>query len=244
MLLIKFGGSVISDKTTYKGFREDVVRRIAKVLPKKDLILVHGAGSFGHILAEQYRITGGFEEWKRIGFAKIERDMLELNAALVNILVEEEIPVVSVPPHAFMIMGEKQDLDVFDYLINYGFVPMSYGDAVFDKDKGINIYSGDLLMLELAKRYRPEKTIFLTDVDGIYNKPPGEKGARIIKKFSRNRNARTEISVTDVTGGMDLKIDVMKKIAEYSKVFVVNGFYPERIVDVINDRDFIGTVVE
>ncbi len=244
MLLIKFGGSVISDKKSYKNFREDVVRKIVKVLPKKELIIVHGAGSFGHILADEYHITGGFEEWKRIGFAKIERDMLELNTMLVNLFVEEEVPVVSMPPHAFMIMGESYDLKIFDYLIRYGFVPLSYGDAVFDKNKGVNIYSGDLLMLELAKRYKPEKTIFLTDVDGIYTKPPEEKGAKIIKKFSRSENAETAISVTDVTGGMDLKIDVMRKMAKYSKVYVVNGFYPERIVDILNNRDFVGTVVE
>ncbi len=244
MLLIKFGGSVISDKSEYRKFRENVVRKIARYIPKKDVIIVHGAGSFGHILAKEYRIISGFEDWKRIGFSKIQLDMIELNSKIVRILIEEDIPVVSLPPHSFMIMDDRQNLDIFDYFVSYGFVPLTYGDAVFDASRGINILSGDILMLELAKRFKPEKTIFLTDVDGIYTRPPKNGKAKLIKEFDRKKTPKTAMNVTDVTGGMDLKIDVMKEMAQHTKVYVINGLHPERIVDVLNDRDFIGTVIK
>ncbi|MEM4221902.1 MAG: hypothetical protein QW097_00515 [archaeon] len=57
MQIIKLGGSVITDKKTYLSFREPVVKNIAKVLKKawdsgENFILVHGAGSFGHIKAK------------------------------------------------------------------------------------------------------------------------------------------------------------------------------------------------
>ena len=98
-------------------------------------------------------------------------------------------------------------------------------------------------MLELAKKYNPEKTIFLTDVDGIYDKPPGEHDSKLIKVLHRRNDPQTEISVKDVTGGMELKINVMREIAKYSKVYIINGFHPERINDIMNDRNFVGTVV-
>jgi len=243
MLLIKLGGSVISDKTEYRRFREDVVWRIAKVLPKEDMILVHGAGSFGHILAHKYRITEGYGADKRLGFAKIQRDMMELNLRILDILVDHEIPVVSMPPHSFVEIGRELELKLFDSLITHKFVPLTYGDAVFDVDKGINIYSGDILMQVLAERYRPEKTIFLTNVDGIYTKPPDEAGAELIPVLRREKDPHTAVTVKDVTGGMELKIDVMREIAKYSKVYIINGFYPERLKNVINDEDFVGTVV-
>ncbi len=243
MLLVKLGGSVISDKSEYRRFREDVVWRIAKYLPKEDMIVVHGAGSFGHILAHKYKITEGYSDDKRLGFSKIQRDMIDLNLRILNILVENDIPAVSMPPHSFIEMGNELNFNLFDSLIHHKFVPLSYGDAVFDVNKGINIYSGDLLMLELAKKYSPEKTIFLTDVDGIYDKPPGECNSKLIKVLHRRNDPQTEISVKDVTGGMELKINVMREIAKYSKVYIINGFHPERIHDIMDDRDFVGTVV-
>ena len=243
MLLIKLGGSVISNKKNYRDYRESVVRGIAKNLPKEDLIVVHGAGSFGHILADEFKITDGFEEWKRLGFAKIERDMLDLNLRILDALVSEDIPAVSMPPHSFITMGKSINLDIFDFLLEHGFVPLTFGDAVFDVKKGINILSGDILMMELAKRYRPDKTIFLTDVDGIYTGPPDREDSSLIRELPRHLDPETEIKVSDVTGGMDLKISVMREIANYSRVYVINGFHPERIRAVLNDDDFVGTVV-
>ncbi len=243
MYLIKLGGSVISDKSEYLTFREDTVKKIARVLPKNDVILVHGAGSFGHILADKYSITDGFEDWKRLGFAKIQRDMIDLNLRILSTLIDEGIPAVSMPPHAFMSMGSAINFEIFDYLIHYGFVPLTFGDAVFDSERGINICSGDVLMLELAKKYRPEKTVFLTDVDGIYTHPPGSGKEELIRELHPAHDPKTEIKVSDVTGGMDLKINVMREIAKYSKVYVINGFHPERLESVLKDEDFIGTVV-
>ncbi len=244
MLLIKLGGSVITDKKIYKRFREDVVKKIAKSLPKNDLLIVHGGGSFGHIIAHEYRITEGFEEEKRIGFARIGADMMELNLKILNILIDNSIPAVSLAPHSFHIMGEEVDLSLFEKYLSMGMVPVTYGDVILDKNQGINICSGDYLMLHLAKKFRPEKTIFLTDVDGIYDRDPKKEVARLIPFLPREHDVETSIRVKDVTGGMEYKIRIMREIAEHGRVYVLNGFHPERIRKVLNDEDFIGTVVE
>ena len=53
MFIVKLGGSVITDKTKKTFFKQETMDRLAVEIKKanKKLILVHGAGSFGHILA-------------------------------------------------------------------------------------------------------------------------------------------------------------------------------------------------
>jgi len=235
---------VITDKRVYRMFREYAVERIAAQLPRDDLLIVHGGGSFGHHLAKEFAITSGFEDRKREGFAKIGFDMEDLNLRILNILLERKIPAVSIPPHSFFIYGEEPRMDVFRKAVELGFAPVTYGDIIFDKEQGINICSGDYLMYHLAKEFRPEKTIFLTDVDGIYDRDPGQEGAKLIRHLERDVEPSTAIKVDDVTGGIAYKIKMMRKIADYSKVYVINGFHPERINKVMNDEEFIGTVVE
>ncbi len=244
MLLIKLGGSVISDKRVYRRFRRGTVENITLHLPKKDLIIVHGGGSFGHILADKYEIINGFDKWKAMGFAEIGRDMMLLNLKILDILIKNDIPAVSMPPHSYLIMGKKLNFEIFENLIHYNFIPLTYGDVAFDRDKGINICSGDYLMLELAKKFKPQKVIFLSDVDGVFTKHPDSKDAKLINVLDKNFDVETSIKVKDVTGGMGEKIKLMRKIAKYSQVYLLNGFHPERIDNVLKDEDFIGTVIK
>ena len=92
--------------------------------------------------------------------------------------------------------------------------------------------------------FRPEKVVFITDVDGIYDRNPKDSGAKLIPVLSRNYRPGTHLNVMDVTGGMEYKISIMRRIAEHSKVYVINGFYPDRLVKVLRNEEFVGTVVE
>ena len=53
MILIKLGGSVITDKKEYRKFNRDIVARLCSEIKDsgEDVIVVHGAGSFGHVIA-------------------------------------------------------------------------------------------------------------------------------------------------------------------------------------------------
>jgi len=63
MLIIKLGGSVITDKTKENTFKKDLMDKLAEKIKTadKELILIHGAGSFGHILAKKYDLNQGYK---------------------------------------------------------------------------------------------------------------------------------------------------------------------------------------
>ena len=49
----------------------------------------------------------------------------------------------------------------------------------------------------------------------------------------------------DVTGGMKRKISESIDIVNLGiPVYLINGFYPERMIDIVNGSDFIGTTIK
>ena len=83
MIILKIGGSILTKKDSVESeIDEGNLKRIASEIKssidnsKKDLVIVHGAGSFGHPPAKKYKIGEPFskEEYpeKRIGFAKTQ----------------------------------------------------------------------------------------------------------------------------------------------------------------------------
>ena len=63
-IVIKLGGGLITDKSRYKLVREERIMSVCKVISKlkKDddsVILVHGAGSFGHLEAKKWHLSTG-----------------------------------------------------------------------------------------------------------------------------------------------------------------------------------------
>ena len=66
LVLLKLGGSVITDKSQPFTAREDTIRRLGREIrqaledqPNLRLVLGHGSGSFGHVVAQNYRTREG-----------------------------------------------------------------------------------------------------------------------------------------------------------------------------------------
>ena len=57
LTILKIGGSVITDKSKILKPNISSMKNISKILKKFDrVILVHGAGSFGHYYARKYKL--------------------------------------------------------------------------------------------------------------------------------------------------------------------------------------------
>ena len=82
MMILKLGGSILTNKDAIGEIDNENLSRVANEIRNAldnnpdDLIIVHGAGSFGHPPAKEYKIGEVFdkEEFfeKRIGFSKTQ----------------------------------------------------------------------------------------------------------------------------------------------------------------------------
>jgi isopentenyl phosphate kinase len=233
MILVKLGGSVITDKGHYRTFDQANVKRLAReiVRSKKPLMIVHGAGSFGHVLAKKYRLNEGYRDRGQMkGLAQVSLDVRDLNLRIMDVLLSAGLPCVSVPPGACGLMEDGKlvsfDMEVMHRYLDLGIVPVTFGDVVLDRKRGFGICSGDQLMSLLANEFEAERVIFCADVDGIFSSDPHlDKKARMIEKVDRSvlsRLPRSERNA-DVTGSIHGKIESILDLAKGREALVING---------------------
>ena len=241
MIILKLGGSVLTKKdSTYAEVNYDNLNRIANEIQNsflaKDssrdfaggLIIVHGAGSFGHPPAQKYQIGKPFnpEEYpeKKIGFSKTQNCVKKLNTIICKCLISKKIPCVSIQPSSFITTNNKRidnfNLDLIAKYLDEGFVPVIYGDVVLDSSLKIAVLSGDQILQYIAKGLSSHETneiILGTDVDGVFTKNPKKHDdAKLIRKVSSLEDIEVLDSTTniDVTGGMVGKIKELLELAD------------------------------
>jgi isopentenyl phosphate kinase len=255
MFLIKLGGSVITDKAKECCVKQETVDRLAAEIKQanKQAILVHGAGSFGHILAKQYKLNDGFSRKKQVeGFALTQTMVQRLNTLVLASLQNHGIPAVSLPPHAILSLSDhapaRVDYNVFKKYLALGFTPVSFGDVALDNQLGFSICSGDLLMQLLAAEFKPEKVIFVIDEDGLYSaNPKADSNATFIENTTASELEKLTTSLdahADVTEGMKGKIHTIKQIAKTgAETILINGNVHNRLCDTLEGKKVRSTIV-
>ncbi len=255
MLLVKLGGSVLTDKTRLRTARRAAIRRLASELAavRQSLVVVHGAGSFGHILAHRHKLNqGGVSVTKRIAASRVQQDVKDLDGLVVNALLHVGIAAIPIPPSAVLTLNGETvataDLTPFLEFSSMGFTPVTFGDIVRDRHRGIAVCSGDVMMLELARAFRPERAIFATDVDGLFTADPKRRNDASLLEEARPEDLdRIEFSTasrTDVTGSIEGKVRRMFEIAGHAgECLIVNGNVKNRVRDALRGRRVVGTRV-
>ena len=162
------------------------------------------------------------------------------------------ISAVAIPPHSTLLLDNHEplrfDTDIFKKYLDMNFTPVTFGDVVLDKKLGFSICSGDLLMLLLAKNLNPEKVIFVIDEDGLFtSNPKKDINAELIESATKDELNEYTISKdghADVTGGMQGKIDTIKKIAGLGiDIILLNGNKPDRLFKVLNGEKTKSTII-
>jgi len=256
MRLVKLGGSVITDKARPLAFRSQVARRLARELAPsmgEGLLLVHGAGSFGHVRAAEYDLGNGLKDPDQVrGAAIVQRDVRDLNLRVIDSLLEAGIPAVSVPTGSFLELegGRMVNFDAvpFQRALDRGMVPVTFGDVLMDTEQGVSIASGDLLMASLAAVFKPDLSVFVTKVDGVFDGDPSDPEARLMRSVSpetaRYADASAGDGVADVTGSMSGKLAEAFQVAASSKdTWIIGGGRPGRLRALMGGRRVKGTRV-
>ncbi|KAJ2951146.1 hypothetical protein O0L34_g5537 [Tuta absoluta] len=109
--------------------------------------------------------------------------------------------------------------------------------------KGIGLKDNDSLSALLAAEIQSDLLIMMSDVDGIYNKPPWEDGAKMMHTYTSKDKDQVEFGQKSKvgTGGMDSKVQAATwAMARGVSVVICNGMQENAIKTIINGRK-VGT---
>ena len=228
MILIKLGGSIITNKEKPLSARRKTIENLARSLKKIDepIVIVHGGGSYGHYWSVKYDMHTKEKKYDLRGVAIIKNSMIN---------------PYCLPPTDFM-SGNKpiiKKVKEIEKIAKSGLIPVTYGDALWYGHKKTYILSGDKIMTHIAKILKPKLCIFALNEDGLYSDLNSKK---LIYELKGEHPLISENKM-DVTGGMTRKVEEATKISKIGvNVFFVNGNKPERIVKAIKNRKFEGTL--
>ena len=243
MILIKLGGSIITNKEKPLSARKKTIENISKSLRKinEPVIIVHGGGSYGHYWSVKYDMHTKERKYDLRGVAIVKNSMIELNKIILDSMLKNKLNPYCLPPTDFM-SGNKpitKKIKEIEKIAESGLIPVTYGDALWYGQKKIYILSGDKIMTHIAKILKPRLCIFALNENGLYS---DLKSKKLIYELKGEKPTISENKM-DVTGGMTRKVEEASKIAKMGlNVFFVNGNKPERIVKAVKNRTFEGTL--
>lgn len=243
MILIKLGGSIITNKEKPLSPRIKTIDNIAKQLKKisEPFVIVHGGGSFGHYWSVKYDMHTKPARYDSHGVAIVKNSMIEINKIILDSLTKNKLNPYCLPPTDFMSGNKPIPSKVREIrkIAESNLIPVTFGDALWYGQKKSYILSGDKIMSILAKTLRPRLSIFILNVDGLYS---DLNTKRLIYDMKDDQVSIQDIPM-DVTGGMTRKVEEATRISKMGlKVFFANGNKPERIINAIQKNRFEGTI--
>jgi len=257
-VVIKIGGSVISDKRKVFSLRIENLRRIISEISsyKGPLILIHGGGSFGHPLAKIYRLNEGYSDPNQLlGVWETHKAMRVLSDKVLGILQDEGFKVIPFEPISLFYVEDGIVLSSFlnpiKKALQLGFTPILFGDVVFDQKKGFSILSGDTIAKHLALEFNARMVVMCSDVDGVFIKRGDDEGSKVeLIREINERNVRevldylskSHVEGLDVTGGIFNKVKEMWDVASNGiEVFLVNALVEGRLRDLLLGKPIVST---
>lgn len=257
LVLVKLGGSLITDKSGQELPRLEEIKRLAREVhsARQDgnlrAVIGHGGGSFPHRPAYKYGTAAGFRgPESAIGISEVQHAASRLNRIVVRALIDADENAVSFSPSSFMVTLKGKPFKVFlepmKIALAKGITPVPYGDVTFDEKQGCAIVSTETVLEAVAKKFKARRIVIATKEDGVWKDYP--QNTELIEEISPKNYAEVRkclggSSSTDVTGGMRSKVDSMLSLAKKSKadVIIVNGLVPGRLRDAMLGKKVVGT---
>ncbi len=241
IILIKIGGSLITDKTKPFSLKEEnlnvIVDEVAFLFEKADfkMILGHGSGSFGHSVAAKYQTQDGVDVGDRskvLGMAKVKEAATRLNQIVIGRLLDKKVPAVTLHPDSFMVAEEKKLAMAFwrglNHVLDIPVLPVVYGDVIWDDKLKATIFSTEKVLAEIAKLLVEEgykvEIVHCGATEGVYD----DKGKTIPVITPDNFGAVKSMiggsGGVDVTGGMVHKVKTSLELAKLGIVsYITDG---------------------
>jgi isopentenyl phosphate kinase len=274
LVFLKLGGSLITDKTQpytpLLDVMDDLALQIKTALqthPNLRLVLGHGAGSFGHVPASEYKTRDGLPPrstplthrerdesetnyWK--GFAEVWYQASALNRYVMKALHNAGVQAIALPPSASVIASNGQvsvwETTPIRMALAAGIVPVVFGDTVFDEVRGGTILSTEDLFMSLATALNPERILLAGLEAAVWADFPAR--TKIVDKitpqsFHEIKAGVGKSAAADVTGGMESKVKQMLDSVTANPemtVQIFSGVEPGNIVRALTGET-LGTVI-
>lgn len=261
LVLLKLGGSLITDKSKPFTERRDVIEQLAREIhgAREDsgfnLIVGHGGGSYPHQPARQYQTRKGItgpESYK--GLALVQDAAARLNRIVVDALIKSGENAVSIQPSSATISEDGKIQEWFtkpiEKLLEYTMLPVVYGDVGIDLKRGCCILSTEEILRFLSEKLGAKRVIMCGKTDGVFTADPNkDTSAKLIPEITKENfpDIQSHLSSSDgidVTGGMVLKIEQALEISQNGvSVHIINGNKPGNLKDSLLGKEVSETVI-
>ncbi|MGE5374332.1 MAG: isopentenyl phosphate kinase [Bacteroidota bacterium] len=257
LVFLKLGGSLITDKmkpyTPRLDVMDDLALQVTTMLhrqPDLRLVIGHGAGSFGHVAASEYKTRDGYPPpsemaysdrdstediyWK--GFAEVWYQASSLNRYVMEALHKAGLRSIALPPSGSVIASDGRvsvwETTPIRMALAAGIVPVIFGDVVFDEIRGGTILSTENLFAYLVKALAPERVLLAGLEDAVWEDFPARtrRIERITpESFEEIKHGVGGSAAADVTGGMEAKVREMLELVQENpglKIQIFSGTEP------------------
>jgi isopentenyl phosphate kinase len=221
--VLKLGGSVITEKDGVEAVDDDALdAAVAAVATcEDDIVLVHGAGSFGHHHAAERDVSSTDATRDAEDVTAIHESMGRLNRVVVDRLQDAGVPALPVRPLSVAAQDADGALSLptesVETMLGEEFVPVLHGDVVTHVGRGATIASGDDIVVSLAESLSVDRVGLCSGVPGVLD-DDGEVIERI-DRFADVADAVGASDATDVTGGMAAKVQKLLGLGAPAFVF-------------------------
>ncbi|WP_300609060.1 isopentenyl phosphate kinase [Methanohalophilus sp.] len=248
LTILKLGGSVITDKNADEGVAlKEEISRLAKEISsyKGQMIIVHGAGSFGHPLAHRYSLVDNFDAE---GLVLTHRSVKILNSIVVDALNESGVKSVGVHSMDCFTTTDgrisSSFLDPIRIMIEKGIVPVLHGDVVMDSTKGVSIVSGDQVLPYLALAFGAGRIGLGSAEDGVLDENGNPIPLITNDNFDYIKACLGGSACTDVTGGMLGKVRELLDMCHGRSMtsYIFNAKVAGNVLNFLNGEE-IGTAI-
>lgn len=260
IVLVKLGGSLITEKSRRGTARLQVIARLAEEIANaaprisERIVLGHGSGSFGHAAAQDHGLAGGLRSPGQLpGVSATQERAAALHDQIVAHLAGAGLAPFSIAPSSCMAFEGGRPAAFFGeplfLALQGGLLPVLYGDVVMDRTQGVAICSTERA-LESACRFLQERgfsirrALWLGETDGVHD---GEGRSVSLLSAENVEEASRAIGAPagpDVTGGMHHRVETALSLARLGiRSLLCNGLTPGLLEKALLGETVPGTEV-
>jgi isopentenyl phosphate kinase len=241
VVLVKLGGSLLTDKTRPYTPRPAVMERLADEVARVwsslqgRLVLAHGSGSFGHEAAQDTGFAAAEAEVSADAISRTQHAAHRLHRLVIDVLRDAGLPAVSFAPSSLLVTDEGHPASLHAEPVHrgleQGILPVTFGDVTLDRTHGGAICSTETILRALAGALRAQElpvgpALWFGDTEGVYDETGTVIDTIVPAEAEATLSTATGSDAPDVTGGMRHRVETALALARDGTASLIAGGEP------------------